>query len=58
MMDCKHATQLMSQSHDRPLSRSERLRLRLHLLICAGCNNYNKQLKFISRAMQQFKDRF
>lgn len=57
MMNCKQATQLMSQSQDRELSKRERLALRLHLLICKGCNNYNKQLAFIRQAMQRFRDR-
>jgi hypothetical protein len=57
MMNCKQATELMSQEQDRELTRRERLALRLHLLICKGCNNYNKQLAFIREAMQRFRDR-
>ncbi|MDH5572955.1 MAG: zf-HC2 domain-containing protein [Gammaproteobacteria bacterium] len=57
MMNCKQATQLMSQSQDRPLSRRERISIRLHLLICSGCKNYNKQLTLISKSIKQLKDR-
>ncbi len=57
MMNCKQATELMSQGQDRELSGRERLALRLHLLICKGCNNYNKQLAFIRQAMRKLFDR-
>ena len=57
-MNCKQATQLMSESHDRQLTRWQRLSLRMHLLICNGCRSYNKHLDFISKAMQQMRDRF
>jgi hypothetical protein len=57
MMNCKHATELMSKSQDKKLSFKERAGLKLHLVICAGCKNYNKQMAFIHQAMQRFKDR-
>jgi len=37
---------LMSESMERPLSRREWLELRLHLIVCAWCAHYLKQLKF------------
>ena len=58
MMNCKQATQLMSESHDRPLGRWQRMGLKIHLLICSGCRNYNKHLDFISKAMKQMRNRF
>ena len=57
MMNCKQATQLMSQSQDRKLSLPERTKLRLHLLICSGCANYNKQMDFLRKAMGRFRER-
>jgi hypothetical protein len=57
MMNCKQATALMSQGQDRPLSPRERIALRLHTLICRGCNNYSKQLAFIRETMQRLRDR-
>ena len=57
MMNCKQATALMSQGQDRTLSRRERLALRLHTLMCRGCNNYNKQLAFIRKTMKQLRNR-
>jgi len=55
MLKCKQATELMSQSLDRTLTLKERVRLKLHLLICTGCDNFNKQMSFIHQAMQQFR---
>ncbi len=53
MMNCKQATYLMSQSQDRQLSRWQNIALRMHLLICTGCNNFNRQLDFIRDACRR-----
>ncbi|MFW2374278.1 MAG: zf-HC2 domain-containing protein [Gammaproteobacteria bacterium] len=58
MMDCKQATELMSHAHDRALTWGERIKLRLHLMICRGCNNYNQHLNIISEAMKLLRGRF
>lgn len=36
---------------------SERLDLRLHLSVCAGCDNFGRQLKFIGTAMRRYRRR-
>lgn len=50
MLTCKEAARLMSQGMDRSLGAGERLRLRLHLVMCNGCRNARQQLEFIRRA--------
>lgn len=55
MMNCKHATQLMSQELDRPLSWRERTALRLHLLFCDGCRNFRKQMEFMRTAARRWR---
>jgi len=57
MLKCKQATELMSQSLDRDLTLNERVRLKLHLLICTGCVNCNKQMNLLHNAMGQFRKR-
>jgi hypothetical protein len=57
MMNCKHATQLMSQALDRELSFNEGLRLKVHVLICTGCSHYNKQMGLLRKAMQELRKR-
>jgi hypothetical protein len=51
MLSCKEVSRLVSQGLDRRLGWSERLRLRLHLVICDGCTNFKKQMDFIRQAI-------
>lgn len=53
MLTCKHATKLMSKSQEHPLALKEKISLRFHILMCSGCNNYNKQMSFIRKACGQ-----
>ncbi len=57
MLTCKEATHLMSEAQDRTLTRVQRLSLRLHLLICRGCRNFQRQMLFLRRACHLFRDR-
>lgn len=36
------------------LNLAKRIELKMHLFMCNGCHNYNKQLKFIRKAMNQY----
>ncbi|HEX5539542.1 MAG TPA: zf-HC2 domain-containing protein [Methylophilaceae bacterium] len=51
MLSCKQASQLVSQSFDRPISVRERLALGFHLMICKFCRRFARQLLQISRAI-------
>jgi len=53
MLNCKQATRLMSQAQDQKLPLKVQMGLRLHLLICSGCTNFNKQLHFIRTACRR-----
>jgi len=44
---CKEASRLQSDGFERTLTVSERLRLRLHLLICGACRNYASNIKLL-----------
>jgi hypothetical protein len=44
----------MSQEQDRQLALSERIGLRLHVWICAGCSNYRRQLGVLREACRRF----
>lgn len=48
-MACKRATELMSQKIDRPLSLTERVSLRTHLMMCRYCRRCEQQLQMLSR---------
>ena len=54
---CKEASQLMSDRFDRELSLTERLRLRLHLLICGMCRNYASNLSLLNRMFATIRKR-
>ena len=54
MMNCQHATRLISESQDRTLSLSEKMTLKMHVMMCAGCKNFNLQIPFLSQAMKAY----
>lgn len=55
MLNCKQASELVSQSLDRPLSWSNRLQLKLHLLICKFCKRFFKQMHGMKHAAKQMQ---
>ena len=56
MMNCKHATRLMSEELDRPLSLREKIALRFHNMMCSYCTNYRTQMAFLRRAAKRVRD--
>jgi len=53
MLTCKEASRLFSQGLDRKLGLWDRLRLRLHLVICDACSAFTRQMKFLRRAIER-----
>ncbi len=56
MLSCKQTAVLVSKACDRRLSWGERLAVRLHLLICRGCRQFVRQLRFLRNAGEYFRD--
>lgn len=56
MINCKEASELLSRAQDAPLGLRQRLALRLHLLMCAACTRFAKQMDFLREAMQRYRD--
>lgn len=54
MMNCQKVTELISESQDRTLSLSERLTLKMHVMMCTGCKNFSLQVPFLSKAMKAY----
>jgi hypothetical protein len=50
---CKEVHRLVSEGLDRDLSLVERLRMRLHLLVCDACTNFNGQMALLRQAMRK-----
>jgi hypothetical protein len=55
-LTCDQAARLMSHAQEKPLKRSERLALSVHLLICRLCRKYNRQLKLLRAIMARMAD--
>jgi predicted anti-sigma-YlaC factor YlaD len=45
MMNCKQATQLMSEKLDRPLQTKEKVALGIHTTMCAPCRQFGLQME-------------
>ena len=54
MLNCKQAVALMTQGMDRELGARQRMSLRFHLMMCSGCRNFSKQMKFIREGVRRF----
>lgn len=50
---CKEIHRLTSEGLDRELSMVERARVQMHLLVCAGCRNFDGQMQLLRRAMRK-----
>ncbi len=51
--DCREVSRLVSDGLDRDLGTLDRVRLRVHLSMCAGCTHFNQQMRLIRGAMQR-----
>jgi hypothetical protein len=56
-LKCRDAARLASQKMDRPLAFGERVSLRVHLAICDGCTNFQKQIEFLRAAIARLGPR-
>lgn len=52
MMTCAEAARLMSDRMNRPLAMRKRAALRFHLILCAGCRHYRRQLALMRRCLR------
>jgi hypothetical protein len=55
MLSCKEVTRLLSQAQDRPLALGERVKLRLHLVVCTACTGFERQLAFMRTALSRYR---
>ena len=51
---CREVHRLVSEGMDRDLSLVERVRLRLHLLVCTACTRFSGQMALLRGAMHAF----
>lgn len=55
-LNCREVTHLLLEGEDRPLTQGERLRLRFHMMICAACPRFVKQLELMRSALGRWKN--
>jgi len=59
MLNCHDATRLMSEAQERTLKVSERMSLKMHVMMCSGCNNFKNQmgtLRMMTRSYAKSKN--
>lgn len=50
--DCKEVTRMVSDSMDRDLPLIQRMKMRMHLVMCKYCSRFEKQLALLRKASQ------
>lgn len=56
MLNCREITELCSRELDRPLSITERVAMKAHLMMCSGCSNFRAQMATIRAVMRAYAD--
>lgn len=56
MPSCKEAAALLIANEDRLISLPDRVKVRLHLMACKTCPNFERQLLTMRNAMQQWRN--
>lgn len=54
MHSCRDNSALISRGLDKPLSLGERISVRLHVMLCTRCRNFQTQAHFIRKAARRF----
>jgi hypothetical protein len=54
MLTCKDVSKLVSESLDRKLPLSQRMAVRLHIMMCRMCRAYQKQTLLLRNAVQAY----
>lgn len=54
MLSCQQTSLIVSQSYDRRLLWRERIGIRLHLMLCAACANFKRQMDFLRTALRSY----
>jgi hypothetical protein len=56
MPTCKEVAALLIANEDRTIRLSERVQVRLHLMACKRCPNFERQLLTMRNAMHQWRN--
>ena len=53
MLSCREVTRLVSDAQERPLGLQDRMSMRMHLLMCSACRNFEDQMTTVRAAMRK-----
>lgn len=56
MLNCREAAGLCSDALDRPLGLRERLSLRMHLMMCSSCTNFEDQMAHLRAITRRYAE--
>ena len=56
MYSCEEASRLSSRAMEDPLTPTERVLLRMHLMMCNRCSNFTRQIEFLRRASRKLPE--
>ncbi len=56
MYSCEQASRLSSRAMEEPLTPTERVLLRMHLMMCNRCSNFARQIEFLRRASSRLPE--
>jgi hypothetical protein len=54
MKSCKDVHRLVIEAQDRKLGFTERLSLRMHLMLCTACRRFDAQMNLLRQALRRF----
>jgi len=55
-LTCQDITRLVSESMDRTLPFTQRLKIRMHLIMCKYCARFEKQVRFLRHVCQEHEE--
>jgi Putative zinc-finger len=55
LISCKDASRLISQIQEGSVPLGQRLRVRLHLIWCEACKQFERQIRFLRVMMRQYR---
>jgi hypothetical protein len=56
MLNCEAVTELCSEEMERPLRLGEKVSLGTHLMVCARCAHFRRQMKTLRQVMQTYAE--
>ena len=54
MLNCREITALYSESLERELTLTERMSVRMHVMMCSGCRNFGMQMQTLRHIVRAY----